>query len=82
MVWPQNLVSCTLLNTLHAEDDDQRTGISRYRFFIVRYDWHIFVDIFSGLFIPRLVLFLVGVLDRAECVPNLFSFIGGDGTSN
>lgn len=35
MIWPQNLVSCTLLNTLHAEDDtDRRTGISRYRFFL------------------------------------------------
>ena len=34
MIWPQNLVSCTLLNTLHAEDDDRTTGISRYRFFV------------------------------------------------
>ena len=35
MIWPQNLVSCTLLNTLHAEDDtDHRTGMSRYRFFL------------------------------------------------
>lgn len=34
MVWPQNLVACTLLNTLHAEEDaDPRTGISRFRFF-------------------------------------------------
>ncbi|KAE9400695.1 OPT superfamily oligopeptide transporter [Gymnopus androsaceus JB14] len=34
MVWPQNLVSCTLLNTLHAEEegdwgpDDQEAGVS------------------------------------------------------
>ena len=35
MIWPQNLVSCALLNTLHAEDDaDHRTGMSRYRFFL------------------------------------------------
>jgi len=34
MIWPQNLVSCTLLNTLHAEDEDRSTGISRYKFFI------------------------------------------------
>lgn len=35
MVWPQNLVSCTLLNTLHAEDDaDSSQGISRLRFFL------------------------------------------------
>lgn len=35
MVWPVNLVSCTLLNTLHAgEDVDPRGGITRYRFFL------------------------------------------------
>ncbi|KAF8161465.1 OPT oligopeptide transporter protein-domain-containing protein [Crassisporium funariophilum] len=48
MVWPQNLVACTLLNTLHAEDEDDgigmyggspgeegRKGMSRYKFFII-----------------------------------------------
>jgi hypothetical protein len=45
MVWPQNLVACTLLNTLHAEDEDDGIGIgigpyrgkgmSRYRFFMI-----------------------------------------------
>lgn len=34
MVWPQNLVTCTLLNTLHAEEDEGTDGISRFRFFI------------------------------------------------
>lgn len=35
MVWPYNLVSCTLLNTLHAgEDVDPRGGLTRYRFFL------------------------------------------------
>lgn len=34
MIWPNNLVSCTLLNTFHAEDDDGSDGsITRYRFF-------------------------------------------------
>ncbi|KAJ8473875.1 hypothetical protein ONZ51_g7588 [Trametes cubensis] len=33
MVWPQNLIVCTLLNTLHAEEEDARGGISRFRFF-------------------------------------------------
>ncbi|KAF8637559.1 hypothetical protein AX17_002745 [Amanita inopinata Kibby_2008] len=27
MVWPQNLVACTLLNTLHAEDEDDTIGV-------------------------------------------------------
>lgn len=34
MVWPQNLVACTLLNTLHAEEDATSGGITRYRFFM------------------------------------------------
>ncbi|GAA5828625.1 hypothetical protein JCM11251_000877 [Rhodosporidiobolus azoricus] len=34
MLWPQNLVFCTLLNTLHAEDEDLEKGPSRFRFFI------------------------------------------------
>jgi OPT family oligopeptide transporter len=34
MVWPQNLVACTLLNTLHAEDDEGAGGITRYKFFM------------------------------------------------
>jgi OPT family oligopeptide transporter len=34
MVWPQNLVACTLLNTLHAEDDEGSGGISRFKYFL------------------------------------------------
>ena len=34
LIWPQNLVFCTLLNTLHAEDDDgSEGGVTRFRFF-------------------------------------------------
>jgi len=47
MVWPQNLVSCTLLNTLHAEEDDRMTGISRYRFFI-----YVMIGTFIWTFFP------------------------------
>ncbi|KAG2142311.1 OPT oligopeptide transporter protein-domain-containing protein [Suillus bovinus] len=35
MVWPQNLVTCTLLNTLHAEDDEEPGSITRYRYFLL-----------------------------------------------
>jgi OPT family oligopeptide transporter len=36
MIWPSNLVICTLLNTFHAEDDDGRDGsMTRYRFFAI-----------------------------------------------
>ncbi|KAM0787028.1 hypothetical protein ACM66B_006294 [Microbotryomycetes sp. NB124-2] len=37
MIWPQNLVYCTLLNTLHAEAEDfeeEGRGLSRTRFFM------------------------------------------------
>ncbi|KAG9049545.1 hypothetical protein FS842_011518 [Serendipita sp. 407] len=37
LIWPQNLVISTLLNTLHAEEDFVRyfgSGISRYRWFL------------------------------------------------
>lgn len=44
MIWPQNLVFCTLLNTLHAEDEDidgGNGGLSRFKFLV----W-----VFSGAF--------------------------------
>ncbi|KAF8306444.1 OPT oligopeptide transporter [Clavulina sp. PMI_390] len=36
LIWPQNLVACTLLNTLHAEDDEpsSRGGITRHQMFM------------------------------------------------
>ncbi|KAG6856397.1 hypothetical protein H0H87_005015 [Tephrocybe sp. NHM501043] len=70
MVWPQNLVACTLLNTLHAEDEDDGVGfslrsksgkgMSRYRFFVI-------VTVGSFFF-----FFLPGFLFEALSV---FSFI-------
>lgn len=59
MVWPQNLVACTLLNTLHAEDEDDGIGMSlasgggsgkgmtRYRFFMI-----VMVATFFFFFLP------------------------------
>jgi hypothetical protein len=48
MVWPQNLVSCTLLNTFHAEDDtDGKSGISRFRFF-----FYVLIGAFFWNFLP------------------------------
>ncbi|GAA5831595.1 hypothetical protein JCM3766R1_004946 [Sporobolomyces carnicolor] len=34
MIWPQNLVFCTLLNTFHAEDEDAGRNLSRFKFFL------------------------------------------------
>ena len=47
MIWPTNLVTCTLLNTLHAEDKDDLAGISRYRYFL-----YVFGGAFFFWFIP------------------------------
>lgn len=34
LIWPQNLVVCTLFNTFHAEDDDGSDGsLTRFRYF-------------------------------------------------
>jgi len=47
MVWPQNLVGCALLNTLHSDETDdgigmfggnvekEGRGMSRFRFFMI-----------------------------------------------
>jgi OPT family small oligopeptide transporter len=60
MVWPQNLVVCTLLNTLHAEDDEDTGGLSRFRYFIY---------VMGGAFF---LYFLPGYLFQALSV---FSFV-------
>jgi OPT family oligopeptide transporter len=46
MVWPQNLLTCTLLNTLHAEEDEN-AGISRFRYFM-----YVFTGAFFFFFLP------------------------------
>ncbi|KAF8504583.1 oligopeptide transporter [Russula emetica] len=46
MVWPQNLLTCTLLNTLHAEEDED-AGISRFRYFM-----YVFAGAFFFFFLP------------------------------
>lgn len=47
MIWPQNLVICTVLNTLHAEEDEGRGGISRYRYFM-----YVILGSFIWFFLP------------------------------
>ncbi|GAA5988412.1 hypothetical protein JCM10908_003554 [Rhodotorula pacifica] len=47
MLWPQNLVYCTLLNTFHAEIEDEETGPTRLRFFA-----YIFAGAFCWFWLP------------------------------
>ncbi|KAN0062883.1 hypothetical protein ACQY0O_004704 [Thecaphora frezii] len=35
MIWPQNLVSATILNTFHAEEDGADGSMTRFRFFSI-----------------------------------------------
>jgi hypothetical protein len=64
MIWPQSLVACTLLNTLHAEDEDDgigvyggipgsgTKGVTRSRFFLIA-----MTASFFFFFLPGGVLF-------------------------
>jgi OPT family oligopeptide transporter len=57
MVWPQNLVTCTLLNTLHAEDDEEPGSITRYRYFLL-----VLGGAFFFYFIPGKSLFKLSLI--------------------
>jgi len=59
MIWPQNLVFCTLLNTLHAEDEDDGGGITRFRFFL-----YVFCGAFAWFFLP-------GTSHRFSCLSSM-----------
>jgi hypothetical protein len=76
-VWPQNLVACTLLNTLHAEDEDDGIGIglgrrggkgmSRYKFFLIVIMGAFFFFFLPGeCFFPRYCLSRVRFSDASR----------------
>ncbi|KAG6880016.1 hypothetical protein C0992_007813 [Termitomyces sp. T32_za158] len=76
MVWPQNLVACTLLNTLHAEDEDDGVGfgfgfrsksgkgMSRYRFFMIVTIGSFFFFFLPGKQMISRALFILGFLTQ------------------
>ena len=47
MVWPQNLIVCTLLNILYAEVEDARGAVTRFKFFC-----YVVVGWFFWFFLP------------------------------
>lgn len=47
MIWPQNLVVCTLLNAFHAEEETEKDEISRLRLFL-----YVGVGSFLWYFLP------------------------------
>ncbi|TFK50777.1 OPT superfamily oligopeptide transporter [Heliocybe sulcata] len=83
MVWPQNLVACTLLNTLHAEDDEGSGGISRYRFFMYILAGAFFFFFLPGFLFTGLSVFswLCWILPNNVPVNQLFGVYSGLGMS-
>ena len=58
MIWPQNLVTCTLMNTLHAEEERETGGTSRPKFFS-----YILLGSFVFYFFPGMRIYLKGMVD-------------------
>ncbi|KAK9895729.1 putative oligopeptide transporter [Cystobasidium minutum MCA 4210] len=84
LIWPQNLVTCTLFNTFHAEDDDGSDGsLTRFRFFsyvcIAAAVWYIFPGfLFTGL---SAFSFLCWIAPKSKIVNQLFGVTTGLGMS-
>lgn len=84
LVWPQNLVTCTLFNTFHAEDDDGSDGsLTRYRFFTV-----VLAGAFAWYFLPGFLFtalssfsFVCWAAPRNRIVNQLFGVSSGLGMS-
>lgn len=84
LVWPQNLVTCTLFNTFHAEDDDGSDGsLTRYRFFTI-----VLAGAFAWYFLPGFLFtalssfsFICWAAPRNRVVNQLFGVSSGLGMS-
>ncbi|KAI9568837.1 OPT oligopeptide transporter protein-domain-containing protein [Boletus coccyginus] len=83
MVWPQNLVACTLLNTLHAEDDETPGVISRYRYFIWALTGSFFFYFIPGYLFQALSVFswLCWIFPNNVPINQMFGVSSGLGMS-
>ncbi|EIW80549.1 oligopeptide transporter [Coniophora puteana RWD-64-598 SS2] len=83
MVWPQNLVTCTLLNTLHAEDDNSSGGITRYRYFMMVLAGAFFFYFVPGYLFQALSVFsfVCWIVPKNVPVNQLFGVESGLGMS-
>lgn len=81
MVWPQNLVACSLLNTLHAECDLKDQGISRYKFFMIAAGAAFFYYFLPGFLFQALSMFsyMCWILPNNIVVNQLFGVRSGLG---
>lgn len=82
MVWPQNLVTCTLLNTLHAEEEE-RGGITRYRYFLFALAGAFFYWFVPGYLFQALSVFswICWIVPNNVPVNQLFGVSSGLGMS-
>ncbi|KAI5997043.1 OPT oligopeptide transporter protein-domain-containing protein [Pisolithus albus] len=82
MVWPQNLVTCTLLNTLHAEEEE-RGGNTRYRYFLFALSGAFFYWFIPGYLFQALSVFLwiCWIVPNNVPVNQLFGVSSGLGMS-
>lgn len=83
LIWPQNLVTCTLFNTFHAEEDDPLNGVTRFKmFFFVAsgaFLWYFMPGfIFQGL---SFFSFVCWIWPRNRVVNQLFGVATGLGMS-
>jgi OPT family small oligopeptide transporter len=83
MVWPQNLVTCTLLNTLHAEDDETPGVITRYRYFLLVLTGSFFFFFIPGYLFQALSVFswLCWIFPNNVPVNQMFGVYSGLGMS-
>lgn len=83
MVWPQNLVVCTLLNTLHAEDEEGSGGITRFRYFAYLLSGAFFWYFIPGFLFQALSIFsfVCWIVPNNVPVNQLFGVENGLGMS-
>ncbi|CEH15016.1 Sexual differentiation process protein ISP4 [Ceraceosorus bombacis] len=83
MIWPQNLVTATVLNTLHAEDDGMDGSITRFRWFsflsLGAFVWYFVTNfLFTALNYFNWVCWIV---PNNHLINTLFGTVGGMGLS-
>ena len=86
MIWPANLVTCTLFNTLHSQQYagiGTRGGISRERFFL-----YVFIGSFVWYFFPGYIFqalsyfnWVCWIAPNNLVVNQLFGYFSGLGMS-
>jgi OPT family small oligopeptide transporter len=86
MIWPANLVTCALFNTLHSQQYagiGNRGGMSRERFFILFFSASFFWYFFPGYLFQGLSYFswVTWIAPQNTTIAQLFGYVHGLGMS-